>query len=135
MNRFRPLTTWGKLITVLHGMVDNIANYTNKGSRGMVYYIPDHIEAFAADDGGIILVEWKGQKARQTHIAPDGCVTLSEASRIVQPPVSRVAVHRWIENGKLKADLVEDKYLIELTELRKFANSEGKAWAKPYPKP
>ena len=101
----------------------------------MVYYIPDHVKAFDRGDGGVVLVEWKGQHARETHIEPDGCVTLSEASRIVQPPVSRVAVHRWIEAGKLEADMVEGKYLIELTALRRFANKEGKAWAPPYPKP
>lgn len=107
---------------------------TQTALKGMAYYIPDHIEALARSDGGIVLVEWKGQSRRETHIEPDGCVTMSEASRILQPPVSRVTVHRWIEAGKLKADLVEGEWLIELTALRKFANSEGKAWARPYPK-
>lgn len=101
--------------------------------EGMVYYIPDHVKAYDRGDGGVVLVEFKGQRSRETHIEPDGCVTLSEASRIVQPPVSRVAVHRWIETGKLEADMVEGKYLIELTALRKFVNSEGKAWAPQHP--
>jgi hypothetical protein len=100
----------------------------------MVYYIPDHVKAYDRGDGGVVLIEWKGQSSRETHIDADGCVTLSEASRIVQPPVSRVAVYRWIEAGKLKADLVEGEYLIELTALRKFVNKEGKSWAPPYPK-
>ena len=98
----------------------------------MAYYIPDHIRAFDRGDGGVVLIEWKGGRARETHIEPDGCVTLSEASRIVQPPVSRVAVFRWIESRKLKAEKIEGEYLIELTDLRKFANQEGKSWAPPH---
>lgn len=99
----------------------------------MVYYIPDHVNAYDRGDGGVVFVEFKGQVPRETHIEPDGCVTLSEASRIVQPPVSRVAVHRWIETGKLAAEKVEGKYLIELTALRKFVYSEEKVWAPPHP--
>lgn len=99
----------------------------------MVYYIPDHVRAYDRGDGGIVIIEYENQHGRELHINPEGCVTLSEASRIVQPEVSRVAVHRWIESGKLKADKVEGEYLIELTALRKFVNEEGKAWAPQHP--
>jgi hypothetical protein len=65
-----------------------------------------------------------------------GCVTLSEAARIVKPAVSRVAVFRWIRTGKLRAfrEKAAGRYLITFTHLRQFANDHGKDWAPPEPK-
>lgn len=97
----------------------------------MAYYIPDHIEAFDRGDGGIVLIEWKGRRSRSWEVEPRGCVTLSEASRIVRPVVSRVAVHKWIKTKKLKAYKVEGRFLITLTDLRKFAAKHGHGWAQP----
>jgi hypothetical protein len=65
---------------------------------------------------------------RSWEVEPDGCVTISEASRIIQPPVSRVAVFKWIKAKKLKALMVEGEYLITLTDLRRFAAKNGKGW-------
>jgi hypothetical protein len=64
----------------------------------MAYYIPDHISAHDRGDGGLRMTEWRGSRVyRSWEVEPDGCVTISEASRIIQPPVSRVAVFKWIK--------------------------------------
>jgi hypothetical protein len=57
-----------------------------------------------------------------------GCVTLSEAARIVKPAVSRAAVFRWIQLRKLKAyrETPNGRYRITLTHLREFAQKYGK---------
>jgi hypothetical protein len=95
----------------------------------MAYYIPDHIEAHDRGDGGLRMTEWRGSRVyRSWEVEPTGCVSLSVASRIIQPPVSRVAVFKWIKKKKLKAFKVEGEYLITLTDLRRFAQKYGKGW-------
>ena len=82
-----------------------------------------------------MLTEYRGSQVnRSWEIEPDGCVTLSEACRIIQPPVSRVAVHKWITSKKLKAYKIEGRFEITLTDLRRFAQKHGKGWAAPLPK-
>jgi hypothetical protein len=95
----------------------------------MAYYIPDHIEAHDRGDGGLRMTEWRGSTVyRSWEVEPKGCVTISEASRIIQPPVSRVAVFKWIQSRKLKAIKVEGEWLITVTDLRRFAQRYGKGW-------
>jgi hypothetical protein len=95
----------------------------------MAYYIPDHIEAHDRGDGGLRFIEWRASNVRRSwEVEPDGCLTISEASRVIQPPVSRVAVFKWIKKKKLKAYLVEGEYLITVSGLRKFAQKHGKGW-------
>ncbi len=57
-----------------------------------------------------------------------GCVSLTEAAKIVRPAVSRTAVFRWIRSGKLKAyrERGEGPYLITMTHLRAFARRHGR---------
>ena len=64
-----------------------------------------------------------------------GCMTLSEAARIVKPPVSRSAVFRWIQTGKLRAyrGKAAGRYLITFTHLKQFVRRHGKHWAQHEP--
>jgi hypothetical protein len=96
----------------------------------MAYYIPDHIFAEDRGDGGLRFTEWRASTVRRSwEIEPEGCLTISEASRVLQPPVSRVAVFKWIKKKKLKAYKIEGEYLITVSALRKFARKYGKSWA------
>lgn len=95
----------------------------------MAYWRPDGIKALSTRDGGIEFLITRNQRIRTELIEPNGCVNIVQASRIVQPPVSRVAVFKWIESGKLKATMVEGQWLITLSGLRRFANKYGKGWA------
>lgn len=62
-----------------------------------------------------------------------GCMTLSEVARIVKPAVSRAAVFRWIQTGKLRAfkGKSTSRYLITFTDLKQFASQHGKHCAEP----
>ena len=97
----------------------------------MAYYQPDGIKAFALSNGGIEFLVTNRGATHSRVVGPEGCVSLIQASRMLQPPVSRVAVFKWIEKGKLRATMVEGRYLITLTDLRRFAEKYGKGWAPP----
>src|SRR5678816_3264717 len=117
------------LLTICRRRLIIVLTKPARGTRNMAYYIPDHISAHDRGDGGLRMTEWRGSRVyRSWEVEPDGCVTISEASRIIQPPVSRVAVFKWIKAKKLKALMVEGEYLITLTDLRRFAAKNGKGW-------
>ncbi len=97
----------------------------------MAYYRPDGIEASAAPDGGFDLLVTRRGRIYESHIGPDDFVTQIEASVIVRPQVSRVAVFKWIESGKLKDDKVDGVSMIRLSRLRKFAAKHGYTFAGP----
>ena len=98
----------------------------------MAYYRPDGIEAFAAEDGGFDLLVTRRGRIYQRHIGPEDFVSQIEASVILRPKVSRVAVFKWVESGKLKADIVDGVSMIQLQRLRKFAAKEGYTFALPH---
>lgn len=99
--------------------------------NSLSYYRPDGIEAFAAPDGGFDLLVTRRGRIYDRHIGPDDFVTLIEAGVILRPPVSRVAVYKWVKGHKLKADLVDRVLLIQLSRLRKFAAKRGYGFAGP----
>lgn len=95
----------------------------------MAYYRPDGIEAFAAPDGGFNLLVTRRSRIYERHIGPNDFVSQIEAGVILRPQVSRVAVFKWVESGKLKADLVDGISMIRLSRLRKFASQHGYGFA------
>lgn len=97
----------------------------------MTYYRADGIEAYAKPDGGFLLLVTKRGQMFERHIEPDGFVTQIEASRILRPVVSRIAVFKWIKARKLKDDDVDGVSMIRLSRLRKFAAKYGYALAGP----
>jgi hypothetical protein len=97
----------------------------------MSYYRPDGIEAFAAPDGGFNLLVTRRSRIYERHIGPDDFVSQIEASIILRPPVSRVAVFKWVKSGKLKADIVDGISMIQLARLRTFAAKSGYSLAGP----
>ncbi len=97
----------------------------------MAYYRPDGIEAFAAPDGGFDLLVTRRGRVYERHIGPDDFVSQIEASVILRPKVSRVAVFKWVKGGKLKADIVDGVSMIRLSRLRKFATTHGYGLAGP----
>ena len=54
-----------------------------------------------------------------------GLVSQAEAAAIVRPPVSRIAVHKWVKSGKLTDHKVKGVSMILLSELRLFAAKHG----------
>ena len=60
-------------------------------------------------------------------------MTLSDVARAVQPAVSRAAVFRWIQTGKLRAfkGRTSSRYLITFTDFKQFARKHGKNCAEP----
>lgn len=97
----------------------------------MTYYRADGIEASATPDGGFLLIITSRGQMFERHIGPDDFVTQIQASRILRPVVSRVAVFKWVKSGKLKDDDVDGVSKIRLSRLRKFAAKYGYALAPP----
>jgi len=103
----------------------------------MAYWRPDGIEAFSTRGGGVqFLITRRGRMHTQI-VEPEGCVSVVEASRILRPLRSRVAVQKWIVQGisgdKLRALKVEGEYRIAVSELRRFANKHGYGWPELAP--
>lgn len=97
----------------------------------MSYYQPDGIEAYATPDGGFNLLVTRRGRMYERRVGPEDFVTQIEASVILRPPVSRVAVFKWVKSGKLKADTVDGISMIRLSRLRAFAAKHGRALAGP----
>ncbi len=95
----------------------------------MTYYRADGIEAFGKEDGGFLLLITQRGQIFERHIGPEDFVTQIQASRILRPTVSRVAVFKWIQAGKLKEDIVDGVSMIRVSRLRKFAAKHGYALA------
>lgn len=100
----------------------------------MPWYRADGIDAYSQPDGGFLLMVTARGRTFERHIEPDGFVTQIEASRILRPIVSRVAVFKWVKAGKLKDDNVDGVSMIRLSRLRKFAAKYGYLLAPPYPR-
>ena len=98
----------------------------------LAYYRPDGIEAFATHDGGFNLLVTRRGRIYEVHIGPDDFVSQIEASVILRPQVSRVAVFKWVESGKLKADVVDGVSKIRLSRRRQFAAKHGYGLAGPF---
>ena len=98
----------------------------------MAYYRPDGIEAFATPDGGFGLLVTRRGRMYQRQIGPDDFISQIEASVILRPTVSRVAVFKWVQSGKLKADIVDGVSMIRVSRLRKFAAQNGYGLAGPF---
>jgi len=97
----------------------------------MAYYRPDGIEAFSTDDGGFDLLMTRRGRMYTRHVGPEDFVTQIEAGIILRPQVSRVAVFKWIQAKKLKADKVNGVSMIQLPRLRVFAAKYGYGLAEP----
>lgn len=100
----------------------------------MSFYHPDGITAYETEDGGFELVIVRRGRIYSRVIEPNGFVTQIEAAAILRPPVSRVAVFKWVKSGKLKDDDVDGVSMIRLSRLRRFAAKYGKALALPQQK-
>jgi len=97
----------------------------------MAYYRADGIEAYGKRDGGFLLLITRRGQVFERHVEPDDFVTQIEASRILRPTVSRVAVFKWVQARKLIADDVDGVSMIRLSRLRRFAAKYGYALAPP----
>jgi len=98
----------------------------------MAYYRPDGIEAYRKPDGGFGLLVTQRGRTYERVVGPDDFVTQIEAAAIVRPRVSRVAVFKWVQSGKLKDDKVDGVSMIRLSRLRKFAAKHGYDLAGPF---
>ncbi|MBA3645126.1 MAG: hypothetical protein H0W63_03005 [Gemmatimonadaceae bacterium] len=91
----------------------------------MTYYRADGIEAHGTEDGGFLLLVTRRGQIFELPIGPDDFVTQIQASRILRPTVSRVAVYKWVQAGKLKEDIVDGVSMIRVSRLRRFAAKYG----------
>jgi hypothetical protein len=97
----------------------------------MAYSRPDGPEAFATPDGGFVLVITRYGLTYHRAVPSHGLVTQAEAAAILRPVVSRVAVFKWVKDGKLKDDKVNGVSMIRLSRLREFAAKHGYGLAGP----
>ncbi len=91
----------------------------------MAYYRPEGIEAFTSPDNkGFDLMYTRGGRQFNRHVGRTGWVTHIEAGVILRPQVTRVAIYKWVQNGRLAGGQTEDGTLvINVQDLLRFVEA------------
>jgi hypothetical protein len=79
----------------------------------LAYYRPEGIEAFTSpDNNGFDLMYTRGGRQFNRHVGLNDWVTHIEAGVILRPQVTRVAIYKWVENGRLVGNQADDGTLV-----------------------